>query len=437
MGGLLKDIGKVAPFAVAFNWESCGECGKFGFGDNDASMGLIAVLLEKGHMVMVSDNSLKALIADWKEPTLGPCPFVNVGGFNDKMKISGSCQTLQDCKSNQLQVMGHLASSGTVSLGSGDGTICVAIDADVVSNNAYQIELLTVLTEVGSAIESAMPNITNLASLPPNLVSKVGTHQGLVGHAMLTYPSGGCLSVTCAQWADLSDFEVKEDAFFQVCAELHDEDYCQRLKDKFGQMAQADKAKFLQDKSAKLIQENAPCNLKRPHGLLSAAILADCEAVAQTQEAWFQEDTSICQGLYNGKTCLNHIMRDSAFCRKCGTRAPGHEIETIACTALHNGQPCGNQMLPDIKFCRKCGNKNAAAGAPASKAPAAGAPASKPPAARRKSKDEGFFQGKPKEFASNVDFGKKDPYGNEIKEWKAPAARRKSKDAGFFQGKPK
>ena len=69
--------------------------------------------------------------------------------------------------------MGHLASSGTVSLGSGDGTICVAIDADVVSNNAYQIELLTVLTEVGSAIESAMPNITNLASLPPNLVSKV------------------------------------------------------------------------------------------------------------------------------------------------------------------------------------------------------------------------------------------------------------------------
>ena len=46
--GLLKDIGKVAPFSVAFNWESCGECGKFGFGDNDSSMGLIAVLLEKG-----------------------------------------------------------------------------------------------------------------------------------------------------------------------------------------------------------------------------------------------------------------------------------------------------------------------------------------------------------------------------------------------------
>ena len=73
----------------------------------------------------------------------------------------------------QLQVMGHLASSGTVSLGSGDSTICFAIDANVVSNNAYQIELLTVLTEVGSAIESTMPNITNLASLPPNLVSKV------------------------------------------------------------------------------------------------------------------------------------------------------------------------------------------------------------------------------------------------------------------------
>jgi len=114
-------------------------------------------------------------------------------------------------------------------------------------------------------------------------------------------------------------------------------------------------------------------------------------------------------------------MPDSAFCRKCGTRAPGHEIETIACTALHNGQPCGNQMLPDTKFCRKCGNRNAAAGAPAAKAPAAGAHAAKAPAARRKSKDAGFFKGKPapKSFAGNVDFGKKDPYGNEIKEWKS------------------
>ena len=28
--------------------------------------------------------------------------------------------------------------------------------------------------------------------------------------------AGGCLSVTCAHWADLSDFEVKEDVFFQV-----------------------------------------------------------------------------------------------------------------------------------------------------------------------------------------------------------------------------
>ena len=78
-------------------------------------------------------------------------------------------------------------------------------------------------------------------------------------------------------------------------------------------------------------------------------------------------------------------------------------------------------MLPDTKFCRKCGNRNAAAGAPAAKAPAAGAHAAKAPAARRKSKDAGFFKGKPapKSFAGNVDFGKKDPYGNEIKEWKS------------------
>ncbi len=36
----------------------------------------VKMILDKGHMAMFSDFSLKTLISEWKENLLGPNPFV-------------------------------------------------------------------------------------------------------------------------------------------------------------------------------------------------------------------------------------------------------------------------------------------------------------------------------------------------------------------------
>lgn len=43
-------------------------------------MKFLKIILDRGHMAMFSDFSLKALIAQWKAEVLGPNPFKQVGG---------------------------------------------------------------------------------------------------------------------------------------------------------------------------------------------------------------------------------------------------------------------------------------------------------------------------------------------------------------------
>jgi hypothetical protein len=53
----------------------------------DIVMDLMQTLLSRGHLVMVSDFSLKALIKQWSERHLGPNPFVKVGECNFSMEL--------------------------------------------------------------------------------------------------------------------------------------------------------------------------------------------------------------------------------------------------------------------------------------------------------------------------------------------------------------
>jgi hypothetical protein len=45
-------------------------------------MKFLKIILDRGHMAMFSDFSLKALIAQWKAEVLGPNPFKQVGGHS-------------------------------------------------------------------------------------------------------------------------------------------------------------------------------------------------------------------------------------------------------------------------------------------------------------------------------------------------------------------
>lgn len=68
------------PDCVVYNWECSSSYGSEKFPEGKEKVfELVQVLLDRGHMVMFSDFSLKALINDWSVPHLGPNPFVKVG----------------------------------------------------------------------------------------------------------------------------------------------------------------------------------------------------------------------------------------------------------------------------------------------------------------------------------------------------------------------
>ncbi len=70
-------IGKLHSDCVVFNWECCGMYASECFAEGkDHVFKFLKIILDKGHMAMFSDFSLKALIKDWKSDVLGPNPFV-------------------------------------------------------------------------------------------------------------------------------------------------------------------------------------------------------------------------------------------------------------------------------------------------------------------------------------------------------------------------
>ena len=76
---LMESVKKVEPDCVVFNWEcSSGYSGKTFPEGNKKVFKFLRILMDKGHMAMFSDFSLKALINSWDEKyNLGPNPFLD------------------------------------------------------------------------------------------------------------------------------------------------------------------------------------------------------------------------------------------------------------------------------------------------------------------------------------------------------------------------
>ena len=74
---LMKSIGEVDPDCVVFNWEcSSGYLFKHFTEGTDQLFYFLKKVIDKGHMTMFSDFSLKTLIKEWDEKYgLGPNPF--------------------------------------------------------------------------------------------------------------------------------------------------------------------------------------------------------------------------------------------------------------------------------------------------------------------------------------------------------------------------
>lgn len=247
---LISDITSVMPDSVVFNWECCSGCSSEGFPNNEVVMDLVKLLLGRGHMVMFSDFSLKALIKTWNEDRLGPNPFVKVGEFDRCFKLGFDPAVLSVCPSAQLQKLGELASDGTAELHAMGGTIAFSVQWQKADCSAYSCQVLTVMTEMEGRAVSPLPGQG----------CEVGAHRGHAGHVLLSYPSGGKLLASAGHWMELSRFDVTETNLLQAAAQ-YGLAYTSQLQSSLGNCATAaQRQQTVQAFSSQMVQQSVPCS---------------------------------------------------------------------------------------------------------------------------------------------------------------------------------
>lgn len=221
---LARDLAELDPASVVFNWECCEGCQGDSFrGPNPVP--LMAFLLSRGFMVMASDFSLGALIKQWDPALLGPNPFQLVGQFSDSCKLRFEPATLCATEdSAQLQVLGELCAKGEAPVHALCGTRAFAVDASV-----RAVRVLTVVSELGGAParEVCGPN-------RPELLSKVGEHEGLCGHCIVDdFEGGGKLLMACPHWIELSRLDAESDTVLRVAEQRFGSAYAEDLRGQY------------------------------------------------------------------------------------------------------------------------------------------------------------------------------------------------------------
>lgn len=156
-------------------------------------------MIDRGHMCMFSDFSLKALIAKWNEKHLGPNPFVKVDETNNGFDLYFDNETLKKCPSAQLQIIAEMAEKGECHVHALGGTIVYGINRSLTETKEYKLEVLTVVKSL---------NIKNQV--------KIKDVKGQAGHVLLTYPSGGTLLTSMGHWIELMKVDTSEKVLFDL-----------------------------------------------------------------------------------------------------------------------------------------------------------------------------------------------------------------------------
>jgi len=258
VAALMADIELVDNDCVVFNWECCGGCDDGGLprGTADSALELMEHVIGRGSMVMVSDFSLKALIADWRADLFGPNPFVKLGEFGGSFKLSFDPVTLANCSSSQLQKVGEMCSKGHATVKAMGCTICYTVDPKKAAHNAYQLQVLTAVTETGTFnLDAALPSGSDLRC-------EAGDGSGGAGHVLLTYPSGGTLLTSAGHWVELAKLDVTVESLLAVAEKEYGSDYTAQLRQDLS--VESDSMEVRGEKMAswskRMLTSSAPCS---------------------------------------------------------------------------------------------------------------------------------------------------------------------------------
>ena len=220
----MKSIGEVDPDCVVLNWECCGGYANHSFPEGqDRLFSFLKKAVDRGHMCMFSDFSLKALVSCWKDQYgLGPNPFVQTSEYTGNFVLRFSPGDLKECPSAQLQTVGDMAEQGMCNVQAAGGTIVYSVDKTKLSHETYKCQVLTVVPTVKASSEK--------------LECKVGEFKGNAGHVLLTYPSGGMILTSMGHWIELMKVDTSAEKVFQVAEQEFGYEKAAKMREEYGAM---------------------------------------------------------------------------------------------------------------------------------------------------------------------------------------------------------
>lgn len=245
---MMEYIGSVDPDCVVFNWQCCSFYGTKKFGEgNDTLFDLLELVIQKGFMAMFSDFSLKALIAQWREKSLGPNPFNQFTEHSSNFTLNFNCQILKNCPSAQLQIIGDMATEGHCNVSAMASTIVYGVDKTKLDHDVYKLEVLTVATGIAINVNGQ------------KYQCQVNDKKGAAGHVVLTYKSGGCLLTSMGHWIELMKIDTSEERLFEVAAREFGEEKMKSMKMEYEQLDVASKKAYVSKNAVSFVQSQAPC----------------------------------------------------------------------------------------------------------------------------------------------------------------------------------
>ena len=201
---LMKSIGEVDPDCVVLNWECSSGYSPKNFPEGPEKLfSFLKKAVDRGHMCMFSDFSLKALVKNWNDKyELGPNPFVQTTEYTGNFVLRFNPGELKECPSAQLQTVGDMAEAGMCNVQAAGGTIVYSVDKKQLNHQIYKLQVLTVVPTVKAQSE--------------NLKCEIGEFEGNAGHVLLTYPSGGMILTSMGHWIELMKVDTSAEKVFQV-----------------------------------------------------------------------------------------------------------------------------------------------------------------------------------------------------------------------------
>merc|ERR1712138_173564 len=98
----------------------------------------------------------------------------------------------------------------------------------------------------------------------PGMGCEVGSHRGLAGHVLLTYPTGGRLLASAGHWVELSRLDVTEEQLLQAAASFGVAFSGEAQASMASCNTPAERQQTIQALSSQMICQSSPCTSSLP-----------------------------------------------------------------------------------------------------------------------------------------------------------------------------